>query len=379
MKLILNATNLKLGGALQVTCSVLEQLKKFPGNEYHVFLSPQLAGYVSLEQFPSNFFFYNFNSNPTSSIINLFTFSKKLDKLEMQIKPDFVLSMFGPAVWKPKAPHLVGFANGMFLYSRSRFVRETWLEHPIKRAYYMLRRYILLGELKREATLLWTETEYAKKHIHTATKIPREKIHIITNTYDIRFENAAALVDGRDKLPTEPYKFLYLTADYPHKNLNIFNELLPLIKEQNIKCQFFVTLPEDIFRKRFPEHQNSQLLKNLGPLAPEQCPEAYANVDALFFPSLVETFSSNYPEAMIMKRPIITSDLDFAHFICGDAALYFDPYSALSIIDSIKLLINNQPLQERMVKAGLKRLVNFDSAYSRTEKLLNIMQQHLEK
>lgn len=378
MRLILNATNLKQGGALQVTCSVLEQFKLFPENQYHVFLSPQLTGYVDLDNFPENFTFYNFSSNPTSSVINLFTFSKKLDQLEKTIKPDFVLSMFGPAVWKPQAPHLVGFANGMFLYSRSRFVRETWLDNPLKRSYYLLRRYILLRELKREATILWTETEYALKHIHKAAKIPRDKIFIITNTYDRRFEIAAESSDG-GKEKAGPYKFLYLTADYPHKNLNIFNELLPLVKEQNIDCRFYVTLPDDVFRRRFPDHQNSELLKNLGPLAPEDCPAAYNSVDALFFPSLVETFSSNYPEAMIMKRPIITSDLDFAHFICGDAALYFDPYSALSIVDSIKLLINNKPLQEQLVKAGLKRLVNFDTAYTRAQKLLSIMENHLQR
>jgi glycosyltransferase involved in cell wall biosynthesis len=237
---------------------------------------------------------------------------------------------------------------------------------------------MLLRELRREATILWTETEYARKHIFVAAKIPRDKIFIISNTYHTRFEQAAREhTEAKDQ--DGPYKFLYLTADYPHKNLNIFNELLPLVEEQNINCQFFLTLPDDVFRRRFPNYQNTPLLQNLGPLAPEDCPAAYNNVDALFFPSLVETFSSNYPEAMIMKRPIITSDLDFAHFICGDAALYFDPYSPLSIIDSIKLVINNKPLQERMIKAGLRRLDNFDTAQSRAQKLLTIMQQHLQK
>jgi glycosyltransferase involved in cell wall biosynthesis len=385
MRLILNATNLKQGGALQVTSSVLEQFKLFPENEYHVFLSPQITGYIDVDTFPENFKFYNFSSNPTSSLYNLFTFSGKLNALERQIKPDFVLSMFGPAAWKPKAPHLVGFANGMFLYNKVRFIKETWLSSGlIKRSYYLLRRYALLRQLRREATLLWTETEYALMHIHKLAKIPRGKISIITNTYDKRFEIAAEGLEptigngngNGDR--TKPYKFLYLTADYPHKNLDIFNQILPLVKAQNINCKFYVTLPDTVFRRRFPDYQNSDLLTNLGPLAPEECPDAYAKVDALFFPSLVETFSSNYPEAMIMKRPIITSDLDFAHFICGDAALYFDPYSALSIIDSIKLLIKSKPLQERMVKAGLERLANFDTSYTRAEKLLRIMENHLK-
>ena len=70
----------------------------------------------------------------------------------------------------------------------------------------------------------------------------------------------------------------------------------------------------------------------------ENCPKLYNQADAMFLPTLLETFSASYPEAMKMERPILTSDLDFAKDICGDAALYFNPLDSYDIANKIKTI-----------------------------------------
>jgi glycosyltransferase involved in cell wall biosynthesis len=377
MKIIVNTTNLKQGGGLQVAASILSELRNFPDNEYHVFLSPQISNEIAKDAFPGNFSFHQFDSNPTSSLKNILSFGKKLSAIENGIRPDMVLTVFGPALWKPKAPHLVGFANGLYLFDKMRFIQKVWLRDPLRRAMYYSRRSFLLSRLKREATIYWIETEYARNYLASELKVDPTDISVISNSYNESYSTFTAA--DHDRSTGRPFSFLYLTADYPHKNLDIFNELIPLVKTRKIDCRFYLTLPEEIFKKRFPKYVDDEVLVNLGPIRYNDGPSTYELADALFFPSLMETFSANYPEAMIMQKPIITSDLDFAHDICGDAALYFDPFSPTSIVETISYLVTHHVERADLVKKGLERVRSFDSAPQRAEKLLKVMKDYLNR
>ena len=90
----------------------------------------------------------------------------------------------------------------------------------------------------------------------------------------------------------------------------------------------------------------------------------------MFLPTLLETFSASYPEAMKMERPILTSNLDFAIDICGDAALYFNPLDSYDIANKIKTLITDPILYQDLVEKGKNRLKNFETSTSRAEKYL---------
>jgi len=82
----------------------------------------------------------------------------------------------------------------------------------------------------------------------------------------------------------------------------------------------------------------------------------------MFLPTFLESFSGTYLEAMHFGLPILTSDLDFAHAVCGDAAIYFDPWNAASIKDAILKLRNNPELSQELVAKGKTRLqTNFRS------------------
>ncbi len=62
-----------------------------------------------------------------------------------------------------------------------------------------------------------------------------------------------------------------------------------------------------------------ECLYNHGPVPVTDGPQLYQTCDFLLLPTILETFSGTYPEAMAMGLPIITTDLDFAHEICQDA------------------------------------------------------------
>ncbi len=78
---------------------------------------------------------------------------------------------------------------------------------------------------------------------------------------------------------------------------------------------------------------------------------------------------------MKSNKPILTSDLDFAHQICAEAALYFDPISEYDIADKIELLMSNNSLQEHLIAEGQQQLLKLETPESRADKLMRLIEQ----
>lgn len=372
MKFIINTSNLQSGGALQVALSLLEEWRLLgKDNEFHIFLSPQLEQLLAAEKFDHNFHFYPFKKNPSHSLISPFTFYKKLKKLEATINPDAVLTVFGPAIWTPKSPHLVGFANGYYLRDDSFFIQKRILNDLFKRLKYYARRYVLFYQLKKEANHYWVETDKAKELLSATIIKSPEDISVVGNTYASSFKNSQTKKTKTNKT----FNLLFVSAYYEHKNFEIINQIIPILEQRNISCSFITTLPNKAFEELFLQQKNKEYLINRGPIHPQETYKIYAEADALFMPSLLETFSANYPEAMKMGLPIICSDFDFSRDICGDAALYFDAQNPQDIADKIIELINNEELQQQLVAAGKNRLEALETPESRALKLLNLLRE----
>jgi glycosyltransferase involved in cell wall biosynthesis len=173
----------------------------------------------------------------------------------------------------------------------------------------------------------------------------------------------------------ENKKFYLLTvsANYPHKNLEIIKKIVPYLKFYKIKIHFFVTLQQIDFQELFFDLE--EYVTNLGPLEVADLPDAYLRCNAVFMPSLLETFSATYPEAMKMEKPILTSDLSFARDICGPAAEYFDPLNPEDILQKIINLINNKDRQLELIRFGKERLKTFETSESRARKYLELCEK----
>ena len=81
----------------------------------------------------------------------------------------------------------------------------------------------------------------------------------------------------------------------------------------------------------------------------------YQGAFCFVFPSLYEGFGLPPLEAMALGCPTIVSNISSLPEVCGDAALYIDPYSVVSIKDAIEKLINNSSLRAQLSLAGKER------------------------
>lgn len=368
MKILINTTNLKQGGALQVALSFIYECIHFTKNEYHVFLSPSMNKEIKRDLFPKNFKFYNFN-NPSRFILFDKTI-KLLNIMENRIKPDIVFSVFGPTYWKPKSKHIMGFANGLYLYNDSPYIQNMKLFEKIKfnlkKSYHQLL-------LKSNADFYVVQTEDMQKRFAKFINKEINKISVVSSRYDTVFEKS---IEDLKKLPAkkeDEFWFVTISAFYHHKRLDLINDLVPLIKKENLKVKFILTLPNDIMEKHF--HNVKEYIINLGPVKLEECPYIYTKGDALFLPTLIESFTASYPEAMIMKKPILTSHYSFAKTVCKNAALYFNPYDIQDIMKQIKTIYINKNKYNELVQEGLRVVEELPSSKNRADQYLKLCEK----
>ncbi len=363
--IIINTANLKKGGALQVALSFIKEATRQSEVTFHIFLGKASMPLVTEEMRQNaHFIFYEIDIVPTDSLRSLRAFRKRLDQLEQNIGPKAVITIFGPCYWKPSSPHIMGFANGYLLYEDSPFF-ESWkgnnsFIYKLKKKYH---RYLL----RREADSYWIETEDAKQRLAKFIGKPLSSITVASNNCSGYFyENSYDEFKG---LPEKKkFRFIYIAAYYPHKNLEIIPKVLKQLEALHIEAEFVITIADEDYKQHQALHHPDII--NIGPVHPRYCPSIYAAADAVFMPSMLETFSAVYPEAMYMKKPIVTSDLSFAKDICGDAALYYHYDSPAEAADKIGTLIGNPSLKEQLIRNGLKRLSNFDTPNQRFAKVL---------
>ena len=66
--------------------------------------------------------------------------------------------------------------------------------------------------------------------------------------------------------------------------------------------------------------------------------------------------SGVYLDSMSFDLPILTSDRDFAHERCQDAAIYFDPLDANSVAKAMARVMEAKELRRRLVENGRRVL-----------------------
>lgn len=376
MKLIINTSNLHAGGGVQVGFSFIYECLKFNEHEYHVFLCSQLYNQIDRKVFSNNFYFYYFPLPPSPSIKGLKVI-RELVTLEKQINPDCVFSIFGPTYWTPRSNHLMGFAIGHFLYPEFYFFKKVRFKEKVK--------WKILSKVKRffvlkNAKYYHVETEDARLRLAKYLSRPKDSIYTVSNTYNSNYNNV--ITEFTKILPLRDdreVRLLCISAYYSHKNLEILNSVIPLLNKNGFaNVKFVLTIDDHSYESIFSKEAKKQII-NIGPISIDRCPQLYSECDYMFLPTLLECFSANYPEAMKMQKPILTSDLSFAHDVCGEAALYFNPLDDMNIFQAIIKLINNKSLQNELILKGKEQLNKFNTAEERAIKYLEICKKIVGK
>jgi glycosyltransferase involved in cell wall biosynthesis len=367
MKLLINASTLSATGVVQVAVSFINECKKIEGNTYYVVLSQQVSSELDISSFGKNFTFYLIKNHPKNLLSGLSS-RIKLKSIERTIKPDSIFSVFGPSWFTPNAPHLMGYAYPHYVYPDSPFFARISLW---SRVLILFKRRIHTYFLRKNGSYFVCETDDVSERLHSILNFPKENIFTVSNTYGEHFNNVIKF--NKTLLPkkkSNEFRFLSLCSLHEHKNLKILNQVIPLL-DKKLNFKFILTVDSELFEESFSEESKS-FIYNIGRINIADCPQIYSECDALFLPTLLECFSANYPEAMKMGKPILTSDLNFAKKVCQDAAFYFDPLDTSDIAQKIIRLMKDELLYKELVLKGKNRVELFPDASQRARKYIEI-------
>lgn len=370
MNILINCSNLKIGGGLQVAHSFVSTIKDFPEHSFVVVASSELAKQIDLNLFSKNskIVTYSIAAKPIKTITGKNDF---LDKIVSENNIQVVFSVFGPTYWKPKVKHIVGYAKPHYVYTDSPFFIKLSLISKLK---LNIKKFFHMYDFKHNNQILITENKDVSQRLQEILK--DKEIHTVTNYYNQLFDQKEKWDDSLQLSNFKGFTMLTISANYPHKNLQIVPQVVSYLNKnyKDFKYRFVVTLERGELGANFGEDINKNIFY-LGKVNINQCPTLYSQSDATFLPTLLECFTATYPESMRMNKPILTSNLNFARGLCGDAAVYFNPLDAKNIGDTIYQLASDETQKEIIIENGIKQLEQYDTYASRAEKYIEIITQ----
>ena len=374
MKIIINVSSIFKGGAEQVAVSFINECKKFEMHSYDVVLCDNISSQLDINEFPNNFNFHILPSRPGANFKSYLRTIRFLNNLEKKINPDVVIATGGHGYWKPKTPIVGGFNIPHYIYPESPYF--TGMKFRKRLYWYFMRKIHLFFYKRLNAIIVQTDdvNERLKKVIGD-----KKSVYTVSNTVNGYFINSKEYPNKLRKKQKDEVYLLTLSSYYPHKNIEIIKKVIEVLK--NIgrdEFVFVLTLPEDKYTKAFGDFETNQII-NIGPIPIAECPSLYRECDFMFLPTLLECYSASYAEAMIMQKPILTSDLSFAHTVCKDAAEYFNPLDAQDISQTIMNLSSNKARQKEMISRGLEIIRNTNTAAERAAEFLRICEATVRK
>lgn len=283
--------------------------------------------------------------------------SRVLPRAVREFRPDVVLALGNRGLAHPGCPQAVLCQDAHYFYPTRHF-------GPLSRGDWLRKRYHAwhFRRSLRHTDLLLCQTPVARQRIRAALRFGGP-IELCPNAVSSRCAPTA---------PAEPpaalarigarHKLLCLTRYYSHKNLELLVELfrrhgaelhdvavvLTIDRAQHPRARALLERIERLGLER--------QLVTVGALPQAGLGAYFGHVSGLILPTLLESFSATYIEAMHYRVPILTSDLDFARGICGDAALYFDPWRPESARDAVRTLRDDPDAARRLVAAGREQL-----------------------
>ena len=373
MKILINCSNLKAGGGLQVADSICRQLYRFKDHRFIVVMSKNLSQTGERIGDCDNVEVLHYDM-PKSFYSVVLGRDKFLDGFVKDNKVDAVLTVFGPSLWRPLAPHLCGFARAQLLlkdspYFLSRFrVNDSWLKKLKERLVCS----VWAWAFRKSSRVFYTENAYISAMLPRLIK--GAEVYTVTNYYNQVFDHPEQWERNVQLPEFEGTTLLTVSSTAAHKNLGIMVPVAEYLEQEypGFNFRFVLTCKEAPFD--LPDYLRRHFVF-VGKVDVSECPNLYEQADIMFMPTLMECFTATYPEAMRMEVPIVTTDLEFAHILCGDAACYYSAVDAKSAAEAIYKVAIDKAYCSQLTTNGKEQLKNFDNYEQRAEKLVTILEK----
>ena len=217
----------------------------------------------------------------------------------------------------------------------------------------------------RTSKAILTVSEFSKGEITKWLHIANHKIHVIYNSA------TNCNVNERSMPADIPEKFfLAVSSIDPRKNFERLVNVFGRLPDCNLVV---VGGSSRVFSKTALGYECKNV-KFLGRVSDDTLVCLYKHAFAFLYPSLYEGFGIPPLEAMTYGCPVVASDIEVLREVCGEAALYADPFSEKEIENKIMSLYKSENLRNELSEKGKENVKRFSWVQSAT-KLSRLLQQ----
>jgi glycosyltransferase involved in cell wall biosynthesis len=373
-RLLIDASNLRVGGGVQVAASFLDELaalqEKGEVEQYRWLKTADVhaSPVVARELGPGT-------SSRLSVEVRRLSWRKWLFRSRQRF--DVVFVVFGPDYGRRRSRRLVmGFADGTLVHDRPGALPAPRGRARVRQT---VRRIVAAWAFRRSDVLV-VETDELRRVVSQRLPFDLRSIEVVPNSWSRVFDELESWLPlDRDvrAFAGNATVLSYVCRNYPHKNLEFLGGLgAELRRIHHCDVVFAVTLTETEWRRMSAGFRAACI--NVGPLDVRKVPTLLQSTDGVIFPSLLESFSATPIEAMRMGKPLFASDRSFVRTVCKDAPIFFDPEDPVAAAKVVAGALADPRLLVRHVKLGLEIARSAPTARDRALRYLKILDRELE-
>lgn len=344
---------------------LLEYLQKIDyENRYLVLLRP-----ADMDKWEPN----NPNFAKVACPYKEFTFSEQigLRKQLKELKPDLV--HFGmvqqPILYRGKAVTTMHDLTTVRFRNPAKNPVIFWIKQQV---YKFVNWYV-----PKKNKFIITPSEFTKKDVASFAHVNPDKIIVTHEAADEINEPAEPI----KSLQSKPFIF-YVGRPQPHKNLARLIEAFAIIKKTHPDLRLVLAGRKDkVYDSYIKDATRLGVADSViftGYVTDGQLKWLYRGCKAYVFPSLSEGFGLPGLEAMIHRAPVASSTATCLPEIYGDAAWYFNPYDVHDMARSIKEVLENTELCNKLIRSGREQAAKY-SWQKMAEQTLQVYEQALKK
>jgi glycosyltransferase involved in cell wall biosynthesis len=375
--LFINALAATAGGGLTYVRNVLPLLATAPVRAT-VLISPSLRQEFS---HPPKVDFLELNA---SAIRRFWYEQSTMPKLIRQCGTDVLLSTGNFAVRKSPVPQVLLSRNS--IYTSRDYFRDLTHRHE----YRMLADTYLRAMLAKRS-IQWADVTVAPSEAFAADlkRWTGADVVCIHHGFDPQaFARSStplsAEVEAKLDAAKGALKLLFVSHYNYYRNFETLIQALPFLRhtfrERGVRLLLTCQLKRDKNPGAYHPESAASLIKTLGvsdmvvelgTIPYEQLHHVYSRSDIYVTPAYTETFAHPVVEAMSSELPVAASDIPVHREICGQAAIYFDRFSAPDLAESVVRIAGSPEAMKRMAQSGSQQSQIFSWA-SHVTKLLQL-------
>lgn len=334
--IVISAINFRSGGPLSVLQDCIAYLNKNLANDYKIIV---LVHKCELFQNLDEIEFIEFPKSITSYLYRFFYEYFYFKKLSKRLQPYLWLSLHD------MTPNVTAAIQAVYCHNPAPFYKlsfkDIWLE-PKFILFNIFYKYIYSINITKNNYVI-VQQEWLRQKFMSMFNLK----NVIVAHPEIKFTIEAKHPQNNTNLP-KIYRFFFPTIPRVFKNIEVICEAVKYLNTKKIPYfEVLLTIngTENRYAKYLIEHyKNIKNICFIGKQSRDQVYTIYETTDCLLFPSKLETWGMPITEFKNYDRPIIVSNLEYAHETINafDKVKFFNPFDPRDLAQCMENAIRNE-------------------------------------